>query len=392
MMLGAAIVGTLAVLLLLPSTLVFVQVLAAALPRTREMAASARPTLAILMPAHNEAAVIGESIATAKEHLRRSDRLLVVADNCSDNTARIAAQHGAEVVERADFERRGKGFALDFGIRHLAKRPPEVVVIVDADCRLAEGSLDMLACVAARERRPVQALYLMHAPEGAGPLTRVAEFAWLVKNYVRPLGYRRLGLPCQLMGTGMAFPWKLLQAASLATANIVEDLALGLELARAGAPPRFCPEALVTSRFPGDAGIAEQRRRWEHGHLAAIMQHGVALLRAGIGSGDIRLVALAIDLCVPPLALLAMLLVLVLATAVLVYGLAQIAWPAIIALCASAAFSAAVLIAWLHFGRRVIALRAVAWAAAYAVWKIPLYLRFVTRRQLQWMRSRREGE
>lgn len=63
----------------------------------------------------------------------------MVADNCTDDTARLASAAGAEVIERHDALLRGKGYALDFGVRHLAQQPPDVVIVVDADCQVAEG-------------------------------------------------------------------------------------------------------------------------------------------------------------------------------------------------------------------------------------------------------------
>ena len=113
-----------------------------------------------------------------------------------------------------------------------------MLVIVDADCQVGEGTIEILAkksalagCNAPKRVRPVQALYLMHAPAGAGLKQRIAEFAWIVKNQVRPLGFQRLRWPCQLMGTGMAFPWAMAVTMPLANANIVEDMKLGIELA-----------------------------------------------------------------------------------------------------------------------------------------------------------------
>jgi glycosyltransferase involved in cell wall biosynthesis len=123
-----------------------------------------RPSIAVLMPAHDEATGIAPVIAAVKASLRQNDRLLVVADNCSDDTADVAARAGAEVVERFDTSRRGKGYALDFGVRHLATRPPEIVVIVDADCLVEGDAFDRLANQCAATGRPAQALYLMHAP------------------------------------------------------------------------------------------------------------------------------------------------------------------------------------------------------------------------------------
>ena len=200
-----------------------------------------RPRLAVLIPAHNEAAGIALTLDNVKAQLHPDDVLLVVADNCTDDTAALSRAAGAQVVERHDLERIGKGFALDFGIRHLAEKPPDIVVMVDADCELADGSLDELASACLQTGRPIQALYLMTAPPDASINRQIAEFAWRVKNWVRPLGLRNFGLPCQLMGTGMAFPWRVIQDAELATGSIVEDLQLGLDLAASGHAPVFCP-------------------------------------------------------------------------------------------------------------------------------------------------------
>ena len=87
------------------------------------------------------------------------DRLLVVADNCSDDTAALARTAGAEVVERSNAQQRGKGYALDFGVRHLASAAPDVMIIVDADCQVGEGSIERLANCCIDSGRPTQALY-----------------------------------------------------------------------------------------------------------------------------------------------------------------------------------------------------------------------------------------
>ena len=76
------------------------------------------------------------------------DRLIVVADNCSDDTRQIATDAGAEVISRDDAERRGKGFAMDFGVRHLTVDPPEVVIFVDADCLPDADSMSRIATLA----------------------------------------------------------------------------------------------------------------------------------------------------------------------------------------------------------------------------------------------------
>lgn len=352
-------------LLLIPVAVLALQVLAA-LPghRERPMPAGRRPSAAVLVPAHDEAAGIAETLRSIAPQLAPGDRLLVVADNCSDDTAAIAAAAGAEVLERHDPERRGKGYALAFGVSHLKA---EVLIVIDADCRVAPGTIERLARTAAAAGRPVQALYAMGSDAGGG----LAQFAWRVKNHVRPLGYLRLGLPCQLMGSGMAIPWGLVDAGLLASGEIVEDMALGLELARRGAPPLFCPEASVTSVFPATAAAAaQQRTRWEHGHLGLILR-APRFVRA-----DVKLIALLLDLCVPPLALLFLVLTALLA----------LSWGFAFHLLL---LGAAVLLAWAAYSRDVLPLAKLACAPLYAAAKLPLYVRFLRRRQVSWVRTTR---
>ena len=303
---------TASVLLLIPAAVLFIEVAAAAGIRAGIRPplepTYRRPRIAVLVPAHNEEIVIDACLQSILEQKTASDRLIVVADNCSDNTAIVAAAAGAEVITRSDTQRRGKGYALDFGIQHLRADPPDIVVIIDADCRVGADGISRLTRYCAETARPVQALYLMSSSGNGGVKMRIAEFAWRVKNLTRPLGLKNLGFPSQLMGTGMAFPWECISRAPLATGHIVEDLQLGIDLAIAGHAPRFLPDALFTSEFASSKqSFSAQRTRWEHGHLSLIFGAVPRLVIASIVSLDIDLLALALDLSVPPLALLTML-------------------------------------------------------------------------------------
>lgn len=381
----------LCLVLLVPALLFALQVGLAVLPLRRRTLYGDRPKIAVLMPAHNESAGIARPLNAIRAQLLPEDRLLVVADNCSDDTVAIARANGAEVIERHDTERRGKGYALDFGVRHLAASPPEVVIIVDADCLVHGRALDLLARRSMSARRPVQALYLMRSPRDAGLKTRIAEFAWTVKNWARPLGYHHLGLPCQLMGTGMAFPWRMLRDADLASGHIVEDLKLGLDLAAQRHAPVFCPQALVTSVFPANAeGVQSQRTRWEHGHLGMIFQEAPRQLGKALLGRNAALLSLALDLCIPPLALLVLLTLALCVAGALMWGYSGTAWPWSLALLDLLLVGAGVLLAWVRFGRAIISLLSLAYAPLYALGKLPIYLKFLVRRQVEWVRSRRD--
>ena len=382
------------IIVCIPSLVLLVEILAGALPTLKTMTVKAHEVrLAILIPAHNECSGIGPTVRQLLAHTRPTDRVIVVADNCTDQTAAIAAAAGASVIVRDDPLRRGKGYALDFGVRHLRSDPPDVVVIIDADCVIDPKCLDHLAQLCVQTGRPTQALYLMNPPAHASPRLQIAALAWVMKNYARPLGLLALGLPCHLMGSGMAFTWQCISRASLATGHIVEDMKLGLDMARAGTAPIFCPHAIVTSTFPtSESGVEKQRTRWEHGHLSVIQQETRSLLSQAISRGRGDLLALTLDLSVPPLALL-VLIILGLGIATLVLGLAAGAWtPFWVSLFAGATLTVAVFMCWWRFGREIVSMSRLASAAAYLIWKLPLYCRFAVARQVSWIRSDRPGK
>jgi hypothetical protein len=359
--------------------------------RRRAIPTGPRPRTVILVPAHNEQAVIGATLANLQKELDEHTSLLVVADNCEDETPRLAERAGARVIRRVDPSRRGKGYAIEFGLAELAKDPPEIVVIVDADCRVEPGSIGMLAARAVDTGRPVQAEYLI-LPRVLEPRTAVNAVAFLIKNRVRPLGLLRLGLPCQLTGSGMAFPWAVIRKAPAGGSYLVEDMLMGLELARLGSPPIFCPEARIRSELPTrDQAQQGQRRRWEHGHLATLLEQGPRLLLEGLSRRDLSLVALGLDLMVPPLTLFLLGLCAVVgvnALATLGFGLGP--GPLVLSVGAVVAVGASVLCAWLTQGRELVPLRYALLVPKYVIWKLPLYVAFAARRkQATWEQTER---
>jgi len=388
----SAILGILAVLILVPVLVLLLQVLMALFERPpRPLPLNRRPSVGILIPAHDEAVVIAATLGSILPQLAEGDRVLVVADNCSDETAAIARKHGAEVVERFDLERRGKGFALDFGVRGMSDNPPGVVIIIDADCQVQPGAIDRLARVCVETTRPVQALYLMRSPEAAGLRTRLAEFAWLVKNQVRPLGYLHLGLPCQLMGTGMAFPWSAISNAALASGHIVEDMKFGIDLALTGYPAVFCPEATVTSYFPADkTAESAQRTRWEHGHLSVILHEFPLLLAGAFRNRNIGLLGLAVDLVMPPLSLLALIVTAIFTLNLVIFFIEGFVWPLNLSVITFGLFVIAIVLAWHGWGRGVISFLSLLMIPFYIISKIPIYFRFLTKRQRTWVKTGRD--
>lgn len=377
--------------LLAPALVLLVECIAALFPlRTSTATLAPESRLVVLVPAHDEAASIAGTVEALRAQIRTADRVLVIADNCQDDTAELARHAGAEAIERTDPTHRGKGYAIRYGVESLADDPPDALVVVDADCRLQPGSISTLAGQALALGRPVQAEYTFTPPVRT-PLTMISALALLVRNRVRPRGLRRLGLPCQLTGSGMAFPWALMRDAPELRAHLVEDLLLGLELAVAGVPPFHSVEAQVTSALPGgkDAAI-QQRTRWEHGQLGTLISHAPRLLGLGLARSDVRLLALGADLIVPPLALLTVLSILLLCAALAAIAMGAPMWTTGLAIVVPTTIGLGVALAWLRFGRHEVPFRYLLAAPLYVLWKLPLYVSFsLGRRERQWRRTER---
>lgn len=347
--------------------------------------------VAVIIPAHNEETVIGKIIDQVIMQLNNSGRLIVVADNCSDKTAAIARKKNAEVVERHDPQKRGKGYALDCGIQYLKSNPPDVVVIMDADVQMAPGLIDRITNLAHLHKRPIQAKYLLTPPDNAEYKALISAFAFLIKNYVRPLGLSCLGGGCLLTGTGMAFVWEDIVRMPLANANIVEDMQLGIELAISGSTPMYCPDALVTSEMaPNESAAMTQRTRWEHGHFRTMLTQVARLLCEGFRQKRIELVLLGLEIAVPPLTLLVLALGACFALSIGGRLLGAIpSWLPYAFGFLECAVMFSVLVGWILWGRNFLSIRHIIAIPLYAVWKIPIYIKMVVRHEKRWEKTMR---
>ena len=346
--------------------------------------------IAVLIPAHNEGLTIEKTLTTLLPQLTESDRAIVIADNCTDNTAEIARQFDVTVLERIDPGKLGKGYALDYGLQYLKSNAPSTVVLIDADCIVHPNTVQQIAEIALDSGRPIQATYLQDRPTEPTPKDTISALAILVKNFVRLQGLVNLNLPCLLYGTGMAFPWSVISAVSLANGNIVEDMQLAIDLAIAGYPPLYCPAAKVTGILPQEQQVVKsQRTRWEHGHLQTLITQVPRLLKAAIIQRRFDLLVLALDLGVPPLSLLVMVWGITTVMSVLLGCLASVWLPALILGMTGLLIFTSIVGSWVKFGRETIPGSVLLTIPIYILWKIPLYIGFLIAPQTKWIKTKR---
>jgi cellulose synthase/poly-beta-1,6-N-acetylglucosamine synthase-like glycosyltransferase len=345
----------------------------------------------VVIPAHDEADRIANAVTHIKQQVPDGTQVIVIADNCSDSTAANAAAAGAVVWQRDDPERRGKGYALNFAWKQLADSPPDVVVCIDADCDPGVDCIATIAQLAFERRRPVQAGYTMYAPSGTSGLAHVSALAVYVKNVVRPRGLQWLRVPCLLTGSGMAFPWEALSAVRHPDAHLVEDMRACTDFAIAGFAPLPCMEVGVTSPLPTKrSGFMSQRTRWEHGHMRTILTEVPRLLGRFLVTGSLSLLALALELAVPPLSLLVGISTL----SALIFAGVGIAtanwWPLVCLASAMVAAALGIGLVWIRSGRKILPGKMiVAEIPRYISVKAPMYFRFLSRPQTDWVRTER---
>ncbi|WP_442509562.1 glycosyltransferase family 2 protein [Novipirellula sp. SH528] len=366
---------------------------------------NSRPAVDVIIPAHNEQLGLVITLDSVISSLRCGDRIYLVADNCTDDTTAIANRYAADlqsrnaavtmtVLERFDDEHRGKDYALRHAFDVLGKssESDRVVVIVDADCKVRPDTIDRLAIQVARTQRPAQACYLMQQPESI-PTTAprmLSEFAFTVKNFVRPLGLSRIGGGCTLFGSGMAFPWQSLQRLSGPGGHLVEDMRWTFDMILARSPVQFCPDAICLATFPTNPSAADtQRRRWEHGHLQLVFSQIPRLLRGWLHRPTLVCFLAAFDLLVLPLSLL-MITSTLIGTILLIAALMGYAIGPLVTWAVAMGIAVMGLsVAWSRFCPQRATLRMLFAIPFYAARKLPLYASFVFRPERTWIRTDR---
>jgi len=340
------------------------------------------PRLVVLVPAHDEELLVGRSVQSlfAQDYPAGRYRVVVVADNCTDDTAAVAAAAGAEVMVRYAPDARGKGHVLRWATDKLLTEssPPDAVVVVDADSVADPNLLAALAAELEAGHDVVQADYALLAEPGRG-MSEMVQVGFLLFHRVRFRGRARLGMPCNLVGNGMLFSRRVLTARSWSAFTGVEDLEQSIQLRLAGIRPRFAPAARVAGPGPASgAGAVRQRLRWEGGRFHVVRHQLGLLIRTAMLHRDARLLDAAIDLATPPLALLSLWAVagavftLIAAAAGLVPGWAAAPWA--VALVAVPVF---IVVGLWSAGQPSMAARVLFGGPLFMAWKVVTYSRLL---------------
>mgnify|MGYP001215703738 CR=1 FL=1 len=351
----------------------------------------APPSFDIVVPAHNEAAGIASTVKSLLQLDWPADkrRVVVVADNCSDDTARLAREAGAVVLERQSDTHKGKGYALQYAFERLEG---DAVVVVDADTKVTPN---LLRAFAARIQKGAQACQAYYGVDNvsASWRTTLMAVAFAMFHRVRGRARENLKLSCGLKGNGMCFTRALLQKVPHDAFSVVEDLEFGIRLGKAQERVWYVDEGQVFGEMvSSESASRSQRVRWESGRKAMVRAHVGPLLREAIAKKSAVLLDLAVDLLIPPLSYLGIgAVALGLAGAVLaVTGHAGTYSLTAATLCLAALGLYAFRGWWLsQTGLRGLGMLAA--APLYVVWKVAL-MRKQSSAPREWVRTQREAE
>lgn len=257
--------------------------------------------LTVVVPAHNEEALIGRCIQSLAASADAGVDLVVIAHNCTDATAAVAEAAGARVLALSDPGHNGKGCALSLGFAEALAGPSRAVLVIDADSVVSPGLIRAVRQRFLTGAQAVQCRYeVLNGDENSR--TRLMMLAFQGFNVIRPRGRERLGISAGILGNGFALHRDVLSQISYGAFSVVEDLEYHLALVRAGIRVEFVDSAAVSGEMPcSDQGASTQRARWEGGRQR-MMRRWAPRLMADVVRGRARLIEPLLDLLAAPIA------------------------------------------------------------------------------------------
>jgi len=271
-----------------------------------------RKTFMCVIPAHNEEKLIGRTLEhmLAVNYPRDLFQIVVVADNCNDRTAAIAADHDVLVMQRQDCKYRGKGYALSWALPRLAGYDYDAILIIDADTIVDRDYLLEMNYGLCAGNRVLQG-YNNLLNRDDNYLTRLMHVTNVLKNLLFNEGRTRLGLSVSLMGTGMCFEKGVLKEYGWGAHSIGEDWEYFAKLTDHGVTVTFLLRAVAYSEEATSLRQGfSQRLRWAGGKFDVISRYGLHFLWRGIRERNWWKVETVLSLIAPPFSQLAYLNVL----------------------------------------------------------------------------------
>ena len=230
-----------------------------------------------IIPAHNEEAVVGNLIESLKNQTYNKDLydIYVIADNCTDNTAKIAKKAGAIVYERFDETKKTKGYALNWFLQQkIAEDAPyDAFFVFDADNIVDKNFIKNMNKKLCQGEDVVQGYRDIKNPSDNWITAGYAIFYWQMHRFYHLARYN-LGLSPLLNGTGFMVKFDVIKPQGWDTETLTEDIEFSLKRIIKGKKLGWATDAIVYDEQPtGFKQSWPQRSRWTVGHIQCIKKY-----------------------------------------------------------------------------------------------------------------------
>ena len=224
-----------------------------------------------IIPAHNEQAVIENLIQSLKKQDYPKDAydIYVIADNCTDATAKIAKEAGAIVYQRFDPEHKTKGHALQWFLKQKIKEdaPYDAFCIFDADNIVDVNFLKNMNKKLCQGETVVQGYRDIKIPTDSWISSGYAIFYWMMNRFYHLARYN-IGLSPLINGTGFMVKFDVVKPNGWETQTLTEDIEFSLQRIVSGNKLGWAKDAIVYDEQPvGFKQSWSQRSRWTVGHI-----------------------------------------------------------------------------------------------------------------------------
>lgn len=240
---------------------------------------------ALLVAAHNEEVVIGNLVESLKKQKYPKDMydIFVIADNCTDNTAKIAREYGANVYERFNKEQRGKGYALEWMFAKIFKmnKKYDAVAVFDADNLVSPNWITEINSKMTEGYKVVQGYIDSKNPNDSWIATSYSVAFWS-QNRMYQLARANVGLSNQIGGTGFAIDTNILKDFGWGATCLTEDLEFSCKLILNGEKVGWAHDAIIYDEKPLTLKQSwVQRKRWMQGFTDVASRYFFKLLKKG---------------------------------------------------------------------------------------------------------------
>ncbi len=237
-----------------------------------------------IIPAHNEEAVVGNLIESLKNQTYNKELydIYVIADNCTDNTARIAREAGAIVYERFDETKKTKGYALNWFLQQkIAEDAPyDAFFVFDADNIVDKNFIKNMNKKLCQGEDVVQGYRDIKNPSDNWITAGYAIFYWQMHRFYHLARYN-IGLSPLLNGTGFMVRFDVIKPQGWDTETLTEDIEFSLKRIIKGKRLGWATDAIVYDEQPtGFRQSWSQRSRWTVGHIQCIQKYTKELAKA----------------------------------------------------------------------------------------------------------------